>query len=240
MAGRLAPPERSAGADRLAGHDFRHGDPLVHRVGVHEPGHHLLVGAHIRRHHVDARPNEGDHLLHVAAGEVFELSHRQRVRIDCDAALAAAVRQIGERAFPAHPDRQRGDLADVDVRGESRAALGGTERQVVLDAVADEDPLAAVVHVDRAGDDDGALRIEEPVPVVLRNAQMIGDDMELLARHFEDGTRIKAFHGVLRGGRGAVKRSLAPQSGARDPYGLGARAARRNDDSGRRRPRRTA
>ena len=54
-AGRLAPAEGAAGADRLAGDDLRHGDALVHRIGVHEPGHHLLVGAHVGRHDVGAR-----------------------------------------------------------------------------------------------------------------------------------------------------------------------------------------
>ena len=96
---------------------------LIHGIGVHEPGHHLLVGAHVRRHHVDARADERDHLLHVAARQVFQFAQRQRVGIDRDAALAAAVGQIGERAFPAHPDRQRRDLADVDVGARSACRL---------------------------------------------------------------------------------------------------------------------
>ena len=139
VAGRLAPAERAAGADRLAGDDLRHGHALIHRIGVHEPGHHLLVGAHVGRHHVGARADEGDHLLHVAAGEVLELLGLERARIDRDAALAAAEGQIGERAFPAHPDRERGDFADVDIGREARAALGGTERQMMLDPIADEE-----------------------------------------------------------------------------------------------------
>ena len=106
VAGRLAPAQRAAGADRLAGHDLGHGDALVHRIGVHEPGHHLLVGADVRRHHVDPRADERDHLLHVAAGEVLELLGLERARIDRDPALAAAEGKIGERAFPAHPDRR--------------------------------------------------------------------------------------------------------------------------------------
>ena len=167
VARRLAPAQSAAGADRLAGHDLRHGDALVHRVGVHEPGHHLLIGAHVRRHHVDPRADEGNHFLHIAAGYVLELLERERARIDRDPALAAAVGKIGERAFPAHPDRQRRDFADVDVGGETRAALGGPERQMMLHPVAGENLRPAVVHVDRARDDDGALWIEEPVALVL-------------------------------------------------------------------------
>ena len=48
-------PSVPPGADRLAGDDLGHGDALVHRIGVHEPGHHLFVGAHVGRHHVDPR-----------------------------------------------------------------------------------------------------------------------------------------------------------------------------------------
>ena len=95
-------------------------------------------------------PDEGDHLLHIAAGEILQLLQRQRMRIDGDAALASAIGQVGERAFPAHPDRERGDLADIDIGRETGAALGGPKRQMVLDPIAGKDLLAAVVHVDRA------------------------------------------------------------------------------------------
>ena len=193
VAGRLAPPERAAGADRLAGDDLRHGDALVHGIGVHEPRHDLLVGAHVRRHDVDARADERDHLLHVAARQVLEFAPRERARIDRDAALGAAVGQVGERAFPAHPDRQRRDLAEVDVGREARAALGGPERQVMLDAVAVEHRGAPVVHVDRAGDDDRALGQQQPVALVLGDGEVVGDDVELLARHLEHGTGIEGF-----------------------------------------------
>jgi hypothetical protein len=64
----------------------------------------------------------------------------------------------------------------------------------VLDPVSGENLLAPIVHVDRAGDDDGALRIEEPVAIGYGNGEMIGDDVELFAGHLEHGTRIKALH----------------------------------------------
>ena len=44
---------------------------------------------------------------------------------------------------------ERGDFADVDIGGEARAALGGTERQVMLDPVADEKLGPIVLHADR-------------------------------------------------------------------------------------------
>ena len=194
MPGRFAPPERAAGAHGLAGDDLRHGDALVHGIGVHEPGHDLLVGAHVRRHDVDARADERDHFLHVPARQVLEFALAERARIDGDAALGAPVGQIGERAFPAHPDRQRPHLADVDVGREARAALGGPKGQVMLNPVAGEDPGMSVVHVDRAGDDDRALGEQQPVALVVGDREVVGDDIKLLARHLEHGTGIEAFH----------------------------------------------
>ena len=140
------------------------------------------------------RPDEGNHLLHVAATEVLELFGLERARVDRDAALAAAEGKIGERAFPAHPDRERGDFADVDIRGEARAALGGTERQMMLHPVSDEDLRPIVLHADRTGDDDRALGIEQPVAFVLGDAQMVSDDRELIAGHLEHGAGKEAAH----------------------------------------------
>src|SRR5208282_4231858 len=97
-------------------------------------------------------------------------------------------------AFPAHPDRERGDFADVDVCREARAALGGAERQMMLDPIADEELGPVVLHADRTGDDDRALRVEEPVALVFGDAEMVGDDIKLIAGHFEHRAAKKALH----------------------------------------------
>ncbi len=201
-AGGLAPAERAAGSDRLSGDDLGHGAALVHRIGVHEPGHHLLVGAHVRRHHVGVRPDEGDHLLHVAPRQRLQFALGNRREIDVDPALGAAIGQADQRAFPAHPDRQRRDLADIDGGRKPRAALGRTEREVVLDAIAFEHRDRAVVAVDRAGNRDRALRHQEAVALVHGNFEMIGDDAELVHRHVEYRTGIDG-HDLLPFGRAA-------------------------------------
>ena len=210
MAGRLTPAERAARTDRLAGDDLRHGDPLVHRIGVHEPRHHLLVGAHVGRHDVDPRADERDHLLHVAARHVLQFARRKRRRVDRHAALAAAIRQFGEGAFPAHPDRQRRDFAEVDVGPKTRAALGRAERQVMLNAEALKNRGAAVIPMDRHRDDDGALGQQQPVALVERDVEMVGDDMELVARHGEDRSGKQRHRGVPRCGAGALAANLCP------------------------------
>ena len=189
-AGRFTPALGAAGGDRLAGDDLGHRPALIHGIRVHEPRHDLLVGAHVGRHHVGVRTDERDHLLHVAARQALQFVARQRARIDGDAALRAAIRQAGERAFPAHPDRQRRHLADIDAEREARAALGRPERQMVLHAIPLIDRDASVIAVDRTGHGDGALRIEQPVAFVERDFQMVGDHLELLPGHVEHRARI--------------------------------------------------
>src|SRR5208337_4347244 len=46
--GSLTAPARSANVDRFAGHDGGHGLASMHGIGVHHPGHDLLVGVDIR------------------------------------------------------------------------------------------------------------------------------------------------------------------------------------------------
>ena len=53
----------------------------------------------------------------------------------------------------------------------------------MLDAVALECSRAAVVHMHRQRHSDGALRIHQALAIILIDAQIIGDDLELVARH---------------------------------------------------------
>ena len=74
-AGRLAPARGAAEVNGLAGDDGRHGVARVHRVGVHDPGHRLLVGVHVGRGHVLLGADEVDELGRVAARHALQLAH---------------------------------------------------------------------------------------------------------------------------------------------------------------------
>ena len=186
----FAPAQCAAGGDRLAGDDLGHGASLIHRIGVHEPGHHLLVGAHVGCHHVGVRPDERNHLLHVAPRQRLELMPGNGREVDPDAALGAAIGEAYQRAFPAHPDRKRGDLADIDAGGKAGAALGGTEGEVMLHSIAFEHRDGAVVAMNRTGDGDRPFRQQQAIALVHRDRQMIGDHAELVHRHVEHWTGI--------------------------------------------------
>ena len=160
---RLVAEHGAADRDRLAGHDLGHRVAALHRVGVHHPGHRLLVRRHVRRGDVLLRPDERQELGREPPGEALELDVRHLARVAADAALRAAVRQAQQRALPRHPDRERRALAERDLRVVANAALRRAEHARVLHPVAGEDDARAVVELDRARDDDRPLGVAEPL-----------------------------------------------------------------------------
>src|SRR5436189_174068 len=71
---RIAPAERSAHLQRLAGDDSRRRVPDMHAVGVHHPRHDLLIGVDVGRGDVLLGADRVDDFRDVAAGEGFELA----------------------------------------------------------------------------------------------------------------------------------------------------------------------
>ena len=95
-AGRLVPEDRAADRDRLAGHDLRHGVALLHRVGVHHPGHRLLVRRHVGRGDVDLRADERREVGREPARDPRELG-AARARAGCSARRPSR-RRTGSRS----------------------------------------------------------------------------------------------------------------------------------------------
>ena len=94
---------RTAEIDRLAGDDGVDGLSHVHGVGVHDPGHGLLVGAHVRCGNVFFRSDELDEFGGIAASHAFELTLRHLFGIADDPALGSAEGDIDDGALPGHP-----------------------------------------------------------------------------------------------------------------------------------------
>ena len=192
-AGRLASAERAAHLDRLAGDDRRRGVADVHAVGVHDPRHDLIVGVDVGRRDVFLGADRVDDLRDVAAGERLELAAGHARGVADDAALAAAERDVGDRALPRHPGGERRDFVEADVGVVANAALGRPERDVVLHAIAGEDFDLAVVHLNRTRDDDLALGVREDLPDAGVEPQQSRRSIELLEHGVEDAAA--AFHG---------------------------------------------
>ena len=102
-AGGFAAPARSAQVDGLARDHGGLRVAGVHRVGVHDPGHGLLIGVHVGSGDVDLRPDEIEQLGGIAARDALQLAGREQIGIADHAALAAAERDVDHRAFPGHP-----------------------------------------------------------------------------------------------------------------------------------------
>src|SRR5206468_4100780 len=122
--GGLATAGGPADLERLAGHDRVLGAPLVHRVGVDDPGHDLLVGVDVGGRHVALGAEQVGEIGRVAAGQALQLAARHLRGVADDAALAAAEGDVDDLALPGHPGRQRLDLLERHVRVVADAALG--------------------------------------------------------------------------------------------------------------------
>src|SRR5207237_10722110 len=99
--GRFLAPERPAERDRLAGHGGRR-VAVTTRVLVQDPGHHLRVGVHVRRGDVAVGPQHDGDALGEAPGEALELELGELLRVDGDAALGTAERNVHALGLPPH------------------------------------------------------------------------------------------------------------------------------------------
>ena len=138
-AGRRRAPLGAAEGEGLARHAGGQCVAGVDRQGVHHPGHHRLVGAHVGGGDVTVGAEDGHELGDVAAGEALELGAAECGWVDGDAALGTAVGDVQQRRFPGHEGRQCRDVAQVGRCVESDPALGGAPGDVVLHPPAGED-----------------------------------------------------------------------------------------------------
>ena len=162
--GGLSPAARAADVQRLAGDHAGHRVPLVHRVGVHHPGHGLLVGVHVGRGNILFRPDEVDDLRCVASGHALQLAPAHILWVADDPALGATEGDVDHRAFPGHPTGQRPHLVQAHVRRVADAALAGTAGNRVLHPEAGEHLHVAVVHGYGKVHDDLAPRRAQQLP----------------------------------------------------------------------------
>ena len=133
-AGRLAPPQRAAHLDRLAGDHRGHGMALVHGVGVHDPRHHPLVGIHVGGRYVGIGAQRLDDAGGVPAGHPLQLGHRHGGGVADHSALGPAERQVRHRVLPCHGAREAHHLFYADIRDHPYAALARPPGRVVDDA----------------------------------------------------------------------------------------------------------
>ena len=163
-AGSLTPSARSADVQRLSRDHSGHRLPHMHGVGVHDPGHGLLVGVDVRGGNVLLWADKLDQFRGVAAGHAFQLADGHLLGVADHAALGAAERDVDHGALPRHPTGQRANLIQGDVGGIADSALARTARNRVLHPEAGEDLDASVVHHHRDVHDHFACRVAQHLP----------------------------------------------------------------------------
>ena len=178
----------------------------VHGVGVHDPGHGLLIGVHVGRGDVDFRADELEDLGGIAARDALELAGREQTGIADDAAFSAAEGNVGDGALPGHPGGQGADFIEGDVGRVADAALGGAARDGMLDAIAGEDFQTAVVEHDRNVHDDFARRRAQHLLHAVVQAEARGGFVE---SRFGGTRGLNSFSRVLRGSDAGVDGRVA-------------------------------
>ena len=94
------------------------------RVGVHDPGHDLGVGADIGGGNVLVRPQQDGDLAGVAAGQPLQFSRTHLAGVADDAALGPTERDADHGALDAHPEGERADLVEIGLGVVANPALG--------------------------------------------------------------------------------------------------------------------
>src|SRR5207253_2931263 len=97
---------------------------------------------------------------------------RKLFRIADHAALRSAERDVGDRALPRHPRRQRAHFIGVDFGVIANAALSGAANPRVQSAIARENFYSSVIAFYRELDFEEPERSAEPAAQTFRK---IGD-----------------------------------------------------------------
>src|SRR3954462_15771069 len=180
LSGRLDAPFRAANARVLPGDDAAQAMALALAVGElpEQEAHDVGIGPHVGSGDVEVGPDQRLEAVHVAENERLQLLAGERSRVDLDAALAAAERDVGDRRLPGHLGREHLEEVQRDVLVEPDAALVGAARLVVLHTVSLEsfrpagehfvEPLALqpddpVAHEDVCVDERAAFEDEAAV-----------------------------------------------------------------------------
>ena len=175
----LIATEGAAQVHGFSGHDRRAVAVLL-AVLVHDPGHDLGVGIHIRRGDVAIGPEGHVDFLGEATRQGLKFRAGHFGRVAGDASLGAAKGYSDEGGLPGHQGRQRADFVQVDLVMKSEAALVGPAYRVVLYTIAVEEFEMPVVHADRDLHDQLAIgRPQEHLDFVLE-IEVVEGDVELL------------------------------------------------------------
>ena len=180
--------QRTAQHNGFAGDDLAYRPPHLLAVGVHDPRHRLLIGAHVGSRDVAVGTDDVDNLHRVPPREPLQFTSRQVRGINADPAFRAAKRKLHQGAFPGHPHGQCGHFAQTDVFVIPDAALGGSHGQCVLNAITKHIfNVLVVVAAKRDADHGRPLRIQQSQLDILVQVHDLCRAQKLLLREPKHG-----------------------------------------------------
>ena len=136
----------------------------VHGVGVHDPGHRLLVGVYIGCGNIFFGSDEVDDLRGVAARHALQFTLAHLLGVADHSALGSAEGNIHDRALPRHPTRQCTHFVERDVWRVANAAFSGTASDGMLNTESGKNLNATIIHGHRKVNDNFARRCPQQLP----------------------------------------------------------------------------
>jgi len=132
-------------------------------VSVLNPGHNLLVSAHIRSQAVDTRSDEAllGQLHSVSSGDLLKLVLRVISRLDGDATLSSSEWNIGHREFVGHKGCECHGLLEINARGVTGSSFDRQEVVLVLSSVGSDGLDLAIVSADGEGESNDVVTLAD-------------------------------------------------------------------------------
>ena len=166
--------------DRLTGDHRRHGVATVHRDSIHNPGHDLGVGIHIRCRNIPLRTEQNTDLSGKTPRQTLKLTQRELTWFNDNTTLRPTVGNIDQRTLPGHPHREGTHLVDVDTGVVADPTLDWATTQVVLNTVAGKNFYRAIIEFDGKVDRQLALGYTQDRVYAISEPEQFGSGVELL------------------------------------------------------------
>jgi len=155
-------------------------------VGVLDPSHGLLVGAHIGTEAIDLSANEVlfDELHGVLSGDSLDLGLGVLARVNLDTTLGTTERNISDSKLEGHEGSKGLDLLKINIGRVASATLDGELVSGVVGSVTSHSLKVSVVSAERDVEPDDGLASLDEVEVLLINAShngsLVVEELDLL------------------------------------------------------------
>mmetsp|Transcript_23457 Transcript_23457/g.58701 ORF Transcript_23457/g.58701 Transcript_23457/m.58701 type:complete len:421 (-) Transcript_23457:104-1366(-) len=175
----------------LAGHNG-HGVHIIRSellVGLLDPGHLASTSAHVRSRYIDTGADKVllGQLGGEATSDALEFAFAERLRVDEDTTLAAAVRHVHHGTLVGHESSEGLHLILVHQQAVANATLGGTPMARVMSAVGLHGGHTSVVTLQWEGETHQRVCLADAVQQILVVSGELGRLVKVHGHTLEEG-----------------------------------------------------